>query len=39
MEHLDGALRALELQLGDEMLARLDDIFAGRRAAPEHYAW
>jgi aryl-alcohol dehydrogenase-like predicted oxidoreductase len=35
---LDGAIRALELQLDDDVLARLDKIFPGRKTAPEHYA-
>jgi aryl-alcohol dehydrogenase-like predicted oxidoreductase len=39
VEHLDGALRALELRLSEEVLDRLDEIFPGRRPAPEHYAW
>jgi NDP-hexose C3-ketoreductase / dTDP-4-oxo-2-deoxy-alpha-D-pentos-2-ene 2,3-reductase len=36
-EHLDSAVRALEVSLDDEVLARLDDIFPGRLPAPEHY--
>ena len=39
MEQLDGALRALEIELDDETLARLDEIFPGHRTAPEDYAW
>jgi aryl-alcohol dehydrogenase-like predicted oxidoreductase len=38
-EQLDGAQRALELRLEDKVLDRLDEIFPGFRAAPEHYAW
>ncbi|HEY5707216.1 MAG TPA: aldo/keto reductase [Terrimicrobiaceae bacterium] len=38
-DHLDGALRALDLQLDDKVLARLDEIFPGYRTAPEDYAW
>ena len=38
-EQLDGALRALELRLEDKVLDRLDAIFPGYQAAPEHYAW
>jgi aryl-alcohol dehydrogenase-like predicted oxidoreductase len=38
-EQLDGALRALELRLEDKVLDRLDEIFPGYKAAPEHYAW
>ena len=33
------ALRAMEMRLGDETLAKLDDIFPGYKTAPEHYAW
>lgn len=37
---LDGALRALEIELSDETAARLDGIFPGPGgAAPEAYAW
>lgn len=39
-EQLDGAQRALELQLNDDVLARIDEIFPGPGgAAPEAYAW
>ncbi len=39
-EQLDGALRALELKLNGEQLAKLDEIFPGPGgAAPEAYAW
>ena len=38
-EQLDGTLRALELRLEDKVLDRLDAIFPGYQAAPEHYAW
>ncbi len=37
--HLDGALRALEIELDAEQLAALDEIWPGRGAAPEAYAW
>jgi aryl-alcohol dehydrogenase-like predicted oxidoreductase len=38
--HVDGSLRALELQLSDEVLARLDEIWPGPGGeAPEAYAW
>ena len=37
---LDGSLRALEIQLGGDFLARLDQLFPGPGgAAPEAYAW
>lgn len=39
-EHLDAALRALEISLGTAELERLDDIFPGPGGpAPEAYAW
>ncbi|MDP9240737.1 MAG: aldo/keto reductase [Actinomycetota bacterium] len=40
MEQLDDAMHALEMQLDDKALARLDEIFPGPGgAAPEAYAW
>jgi aryl-alcohol dehydrogenase-like predicted oxidoreductase len=39
LAQLDGAQRALEITLDTETLAQLDDIFPGRKPAPEHYAW
>lgn len=40
MDQLTGALRALEIFLDDDALARLDEIFPGPGgAAPEAYAW
>jgi aryl-alcohol dehydrogenase-like predicted oxidoreductase len=40
MDHLDGALRALDITLDAQALARLDEIFPGPGgAAPEAYAW
>ncbi len=36
---LDGALRALEVRLGDDVLGRLDEIFPGPGPAPEAFAW
>jgi len=38
-EQLDGAIRALSIELDAKALARLDEIFPGYRTAPEHYAW
>jgi aryl-alcohol dehydrogenase-like predicted oxidoreductase len=38
-EQFEGSLRALELQLDDKALARLDEIFPGPGPAPEAYAW
>ena len=34
-----GSLRAVELKLTAEQLARLDEIWPGYKTAPEHYAW
>ena len=39
IEQLDANVGALELELGSDVLARLDEIFPGRLPAPEHYAW
>ncbi|PZS26776.1 MAG: aldo/keto reductase [Pseudonocardiales bacterium] len=40
MEQLDGSLRALDIDIDDKALARLDEIFPGPGgAAPEAYAW
>ncbi|MGZ4386990.1 MAG: aldo/keto reductase, partial [Gaiellaceae bacterium] len=37
---LDGALRATEIRLDEQTLARLDEIYPGPGgAAPEAYAW
>ncbi|MER5741410.1 aldo/keto reductase [Streptomyces sp. NPDC002262] len=38
-EQLTGALRALELELGEELLAELDGIFPGPGPSPEAFAW
>lgn len=38
-EQLDSALRAVELKLDDAALARLSEIFPGKKTAPEQYAW
>ncbi len=39
-QQLDSSLRALELQLSDEVLAKLDEIWPGPGGpAPEAYAW
>jgi aryl-alcohol dehydrogenase-like predicted oxidoreductase len=38
-EQLDGSLRALEINLDDKTLTRLDEIFPGHKTAPEDYAW
>ena len=39
MEQLDAAVRALDVTLDADALARLDEIFPGRKTAPEDYAW
>jgi NDP-hexose C3-ketoreductase / dTDP-4-oxo-2-deoxy-alpha-D-pentos-2-ene 2,3-reductase len=40
LEQLEGAMRALEITLSPEALAKLDEIFPGPGgAAPEAYAW
>jgi aryl-alcohol dehydrogenase-like predicted oxidoreductase len=39
MEQFTGSLAALEVQLNDDQLARLDEIFPGFKAAPMEYAW
>lgn len=38
-DHLDAAVRALDITLDPDALARLDEIFPGRKTAPEDYAW
>ncbi|MEU5460657.1 aldo/keto reductase [Streptomyces althioticus] len=38
-EQLDSALRALELELSEELLASLDEIFPGPGPSPEAFAW
>jgi aryl-alcohol dehydrogenase-like predicted oxidoreductase len=38
-DHFDGALRAVEITLDDEVLKRLDAIFPGYKTSPEEYAW
>ena len=40
VDHLDGALKALEITLDESALARIDEIFPGPGGtAPEAYAW
>ncbi|MEU2430667.1 MULTISPECIES: aldo/keto reductase [unclassified Streptomyces] len=38
-DQLASALRALELELGEELLAGLDEIFPGPGPSPEAFAW
>ena len=39
MEQLDGSLRALEIQIGDDTNTKINEIFPGHKTAPEDYAW
>ena len=39
MEQLDNTLRAPEIVLAEDTLARIDEIFPGPGPAPESYAW
>ena len=39
MEQFEGSLAALDVQLDDAALARLDEIFPGYQPAPMEYAW
>jgi aryl-alcohol dehydrogenase-like predicted oxidoreductase len=36
---LDNSLRALEIDLNAETLAKIDEIFPGFKTSPEHYSW
>ncbi|MBA0053232.1 aldo/keto reductase [Streptomyces sp. AJS327] len=38
-EQLDGAVRAVDLDLGEELLASLNEIFPGPGPTPEAFAW
>ena len=38
-EHLESAVRAVDVTLDDKVLARLDELFPGHKTAPEDYAW
>ena len=38
-DHLDSAMRAVDVTLDDKVLTRLDEIFPGHKTAPEDYAW
>ncbi len=38
-DQLDAAVRALDVDLDEKALTRLDEIFPGYRTAPEQYAW
>jgi aryl-alcohol dehydrogenase-like predicted oxidoreductase len=39
VDQLENSQRALEIKLGDDELARLDEIWPGHKTAPEDYAW
>ena len=39
MEQLEAGIRALDVRLDADALARLDAIFPGHKPAPEDYAW
>ena len=39
LAQLDGAQRALEVRLDEDVLVQLDEIFPRYKPAPEHYAW
>jgi aryl-alcohol dehydrogenase-like predicted oxidoreductase len=39
IEHLDGALDAVDITLDDKVLNELDELFPGHKTAPEDYAW
>jgi aryl-alcohol dehydrogenase-like predicted oxidoreductase len=39
LEQLDGSLRALEIKLSDETNKQLNELFPGKKTAPEDYAW
>ena len=39
VEQFEGSLAALDVQLDDAALTRLDEIFPGYKAAPMEYAW
>jgi len=38
-DQLDAGVRALDVDLEEKALARLDEIFPGHKTAPEDYAW
>ncbi len=39
MEQLDGAIHTLDIKLDKETLDKIDEIFPGKKTAPEDYAW
>jgi NDP-hexose C3-ketoreductase / dTDP-4-oxo-2-deoxy-alpha-D-pentos-2-ene 2,3-reductase len=38
-EHLESAIRAVDVTLDEKVLTRLDELFPGHKTAPEDYAW
>ncbi len=38
-EQLDGAVHTLDIKLDEEVLKKIDEIFPGKKTAPEDYAW
>ena len=36
---LDSALRAVDIELSSDQLAKLDEIFPGYKTSPEDHAW
>jgi aryl-alcohol dehydrogenase-like predicted oxidoreductase len=38
-EEVDSAAYAVEIQLSEDVLTQLDEIFPGPKTAPEQYAW
>lgn len=39
IEQLEGQIRSLEIKLSDETNQKLNEIFPGKKTAPEDYAW
>jgi aryl-alcohol dehydrogenase-like predicted oxidoreductase len=39
MEQLTGAVHTLDIKLDKETLSKIDEVFPGRKTAPEDYAW
>ena len=39
LDQLTDSFRALEINLSDEVMQKLDEIWPGYQTAPEHYAW
>lgn len=39
LDQLDGSLRALEITISDDTNKRLNELFPGKKTAPEDYAW